>query len=108
MTTKPDTPTQDSPKESRFRRVAIDPRPLRHPAYRRLWIGQGVSFVGFQVTSVAVPAQVYDLTGSSLWVGLLGFVNLVPLIVFGLWGGAVADHMDRRKLLLIGSVVTWI
>ncbi|MFD0902037.1 MFS transporter [Actinomadura sediminis] len=90
-----------------LRRIAIDTRPLNHPAYRRLWLGQGVSFIGFQVTSVAVPVQVYDMTGSSFWVGALGFVNLVPLIVFGLWGGAVADHMDRRKLLFVSSCVMW-
>ena len=91
----------------RLRRLAIDVRPLALPAYRRLWLGQGVSFVGFQVTAVAVPVQVYDMTKSSLWVGVLGFVNLVPLIVFGLWGGAVADHMDRRKLLFVSSCVMW-
>lgn len=91
----------------RLRRLAIDTRPLAYPAYRRLWLGQGVSFLGFQVTSVAVPVQVYDMTKSSLWVGVLGFVNLVPLIVFGLWGGAVADHMDRRRLLFLSSCVMW-
>ncbi|MCP2337110.1 MFS transporter [Actinomadura rupiterrae] len=94
-------------KTALWRRVAIDTRPLAHPAYRRLWLGQGVSFVGFQVTSVAVPVQVYEMTHSSLWVGVLGIANLVPLIVFGLWGGAVADHMDRRKLLLAASCVSW-
>ncbi|WP_243725720.1 MFS transporter [Actinomadura rubrisoli] len=87
--------------------MAIDTRPLAIPAYRRLWLGQGVSFVGFQVTSVAVPVQVYDMTKSSFWVGALGLVNLLPLIVFGLWGGAVADHMDRRRLLLASSCITW-
>ncbi|MEV4252607.1 MFS transporter [Spirillospora sp. NPDC049652] len=101
----PDAAGQDT--TPRWRRVAIDTRPLAHPAYRRLWMGQGVSFVGFQVTSVAVPVQVYNMTHSSLWVGVLGIANLVPLIVFGLWGGAVADHMDRRKLLLMASVVSW-
>jgi MFS family permease len=89
------------------RRAAIDTRPLRHPAYRRLWIGQGVSFTGFQLTSVAISVQVYELTKSSFWVGLLGPANLVPLIVFGLWGGAVADTMDRRRLLILASLVTW-
>ncbi len=90
-----------------LRRLTIDTRPLAHVAFRRLWLGQGVSFIGFQVTAVAVPVQVYDMTKSSFWVGVLGLVNLVPLIVFGLWGGAVADHMDRRKLLLVSSCVTW-
>ena len=89
------------------RRAAIDTRPLRYPAFRRLWIGQTVSATGFQLTAVAISVQVYDLTRSSLWVGLLGPANLVPLIVFGLWGGAVADAVDRRRLLILSSLVTW-
>ncbi|TDC45385.1 MFS transporter [Actinomadura sp. KC345] len=100
--------TRTGLRGSRLRRVAIDTRPLALPAFRRLWLGQGVSFVGFQVTAVAVPVQVYDMTRSSFWVGVLGFVNLVPLIVFGLWGGAVADHMDRRRLLFVSSCVMWV
>ena len=92
----------------RLRRIAIDTTPLRHPAYRRLFVGQGVAFVGFQVTAVAVPVQVYDISRSSFWVGILGVVGLVPLVVFGLWGGAVADAVDRRKLLLVSSWVTWV
>ncbi|TDD74065.1 MFS transporter [Actinomadura darangshiensis] len=107
---EPDEPAQPrkATRRGRLRRLAIDTRPLAHPAYRRLWLGQGVSFVGFQVTAVAVPVQVYDMTKSSFWVGALGFVNLVPLIVFGLWGGAVADHMDRRRLLFVSSCVMWV
>lgn len=99
---------ETEPEEpGRMKRIAIDTRPLRHGPFRRLWLGQGVSFIGFQVTAVAVPVQVYDMTKSSAWVGALGLVNLVPLIVFGLWGGAVADHMDRRRLLLVSSCITW-
>jgi MFS family permease len=90
-----------------LRRAAIDTTPLRHADFRRLWIGNSVAFVGFQVTAVAVPVQVYDLTGSSFWVGMLGLVGLVPLIVFGLWGGAIADAVDRRVLLLLSSLVLW-
>ena len=101
------TPPVGTVRQRRLRGLAIDTRPLGHPAYRRLWLGQGVSFVGFQVTAVAVPVQVYDMTRSSFWVGALGVVNLVPLIVFGLWGGAVADHMDRRRLLFVSSCVMW-
>jgi MFS family permease len=86
----------------------LDVRPLGNAAYRRLWLGQGVSLVGFFLTSVAVPVQVYELTHSSFWVGVLGVVSLVPLIVFGLWGGAVADHMDRRMLLVVSSCVGWV
>ncbi|OIJ66520.1 MFS transporter [Streptomyces mangrovisoli] len=84
-----------------WRRWAMDTRPLRIPAYRRLWSSTIVTAVGSQLTAVAVPKQIYDITGSSAWVGAASLAGLVPLIVFALWGGAVADTMDRRKLLLI-------
>lgn len=84
-----------------WRRWAMDTRPLRIPAYRRLWSSTIVTAVGSQLTAVAVPKQIYDITGSSAWVGAASMAGLLPLIVFALWGGAVADSMDRRKLLLI-------
>ena len=65
--------------------------------------------MGAQLTVVAVPAQIYQLTGSSAYVGLTGIFGLVPLVVFGLWGGALADVIDRRTLLVcttIGLIVT--
>jgi MFS family permease len=83
---------------------AIDTTPLRNPAYRRLFWGVAATMLGQQMTLVAVPYQVYDLTGSSLLVGVTSMVALVPLIVFGLLGGAIADAMDRRRLMLITSV----
>ena len=86
----------------------IDVRPLRVIAYRRMWIGNGVSFFGFQFTSVAVPVEMYAITHSSAWVGLLGVAALVPLLIFGLWGGAAADVVDRRKLLLASSSLAWL
>jgi MFS family permease len=73
-----------------------------------MWIGNGVSFFGFQFTAVAVPVQMYALTSSSAWVGLLGLAALVPLLVFGLWGGAAADALDRRRLLLASSTLAWV
>lgn len=88
-------------------RWAIDLRPLRFPAYRRMWLGNGVSMYGYQFTAVAVPVQMYELTADSFWVGLLGVAAFVPLLIFGLWGGAVADVMDRRLLLLASSALTW-
>jgi len=91
----------------RLRRAAIDVEPLRHPAFRRLWLGNSLGFVGFQLTAVAVPVQVFELTGSSFWVGMLGLVGLAPLVMFGLWGGAVADAVDRRLLLLGSSLLLW-
>lgn len=92
---------------SLLQRIAVDSRPLKYPDFRRLWLGQGVSFVGYQVTTVAVPLQIYALTKSSLWVGLIGVASLVPLVVFGMWGGAIADVMDRRKLVIVSSFVAW-
>ena len=82
---------------------ALDTTPLRNPAYRRLFSGVAATMLGQQMTLVAVPFQVYALTGSSLLVGVTSMVALVPLIVFGLLGGAIADAMDRRRLMLITS-----
>jgi MFS family permease len=95
------------PRAARLRHVAVDVRPLRQPDFRRLFIGQGVSFVGYQLTAVAVPVQMYALTGSSLWVGLIGVAAFVPLVVFGLWGGAVSDAVDRRRLYIASSCLVW-
>ena len=91
-----------------LRRVAVDVRPLRHVAFRRLWLGQSVSVVGFQLTGVAVAVEMFDITGSSLWVGLIGVAALVPLVVFGLYGGSVSDAVDRRRLLVASSYLTWL
>ncbi|MFC3993462.1 MFS transporter [Actinoplanes siamensis] len=86
----------------------IDTAPLRLVTFRRMWIGNGASFFGFQFTSVAVPVQMFAVTHSPFWVGLLGVAGLVPLLIFGLWGGAVADVVDRRRLLLSSSALTWV
>jgi MFS family permease len=88
--------------------VAIDVRPLRHPEYRRMFIGGATSFFGSQLTAVAVQVQMFQLTHSSLWVGLIGMAGLAPLLVFALWGGALADVLDRRALLLVSSTVMWL
>ncbi|MER7416610.1 MFS transporter [Micromonospora peucetia] len=90
-----------------LRRFAIDLSPLAVPAYRRMWLGNGIAMFGIQLTAVAVPVEMYALTGSSLWVGLIGIAAFVPLLVFGLWGGAVADAYDRRKVLLVTAAVLW-
>ncbi|RCG27138.1 MFS transporter [Streptomyces diacarni] len=87
----------------RLRRFAVDTAPLRIVPFRRLWSSTVVTAVGSQLTAVAVPLQIYDDTGSSALVGLAGAAALVPLVVFALWGGAVADLMDRRKLLLFSN-----
>lgn len=92
-----------------LRGLFADTRPLRTPAFRRLWVANIVTVIGAQLTVVAVPAQIWTLTHSSAMVGLTGLFGLVPLVVFGLWGGALADHMDRRTLLVgttTGLIVT--
>ncbi|WP_433894409.1 MFS transporter [Streptomyces sp. CA-111067] len=82
--------------------LLADISPLReHPDFRRLWFGNTVSYIGQQMTAMAVSLQVYAITGSSFYVGLVGLCSLVPLIVFGLYGGAVADAVDRRRLGLV-------
>ncbi len=85
-------------------RLLVDVRPLReHRVYRRLWVGTAVSAIGTGLTLFAVPLQVYRLTGSSAAVGGLGVVRLVPLLTVGLLGGAAADRVDRRRLVLVTS-----
>ncbi len=86
--------------------MLIDVTPLRrHRDFRLLFAGQLISFLGSMITYVAVPYQLYELTKSNLMVGLLGSVQLIPVLVFGLIGGSVADTMDRRKLLLISEAI---
>jgi MFS family permease len=88
------------------RRVLADVTPLRESAgFRALFAGQLVSFAGNQITVVAVAFQVFVLTDSSLAVGLVSLVQLPPLLLGSLVGGAVADSMDRRRLLLVTQVL---
>jgi MFS family permease len=91
-----------------LRRHAFDPRPLSIPDYRRLVMGQGTSFIGSMLTQVAVPVQVYAISHSSLMVGMVGLAGLVPIIVFGLYGGAIADAVDRGRLYFWTSLGAWV
>ncbi|KUI28469.1 MFS transporter permease [Mycobacterium sp. IS-1496] len=86
-----------------MRRFFADTTPLRTRDFRRLWVAGVPTVIGANLTLFAVPVQLYALTQSSAYVGLAGVFALVPLIVFGLWGGALADAMDRRVLLIIAS-----
>ncbi len=90
----------------RLRTMAVDTGPLRHSRdYRLLALGGFVSGLGTQVTLVALPYQVYVLTGSSFAVGLIGLAELVPLATLSLVGGALADRTERRRLLMIAQIV---
>ncbi|CAM3000276.1 MFS transporter [Corynebacterium falsenii] len=84
-----------------MRSLLADITPLRHVDFRRLWTANIVTVIGAQLNIIAVPAQIYVITGSSAYVGLAGLFGLVPLVIFGLYGGSLADHMDRRLLLHI-------
>ena len=85
-------------------RLLADTAPLRNIYFRRLWVANIVTVIGAQLTIVAVPAQIYAITGSSAYVGLTGVFGLVPLVIFGLWGGALADVLDRRILLICTTI----
>ncbi len=87
-------------RKSLFARMRVDTRPFRHRDFRNLWLGQAISTVGGEIGVVAVPYQVYTLTHSTALVGLLGVASLVPLLVVPLIGGALADAVDRRTVLL--------
>ncbi|QGN33401.1 MFS transporter [Microlunatus sp. Gsoil 973] len=89
--------------------LLIDLTPLRRSVpFRRLWWGLGISNLGSQLTQVAVGLQVYAITGSTFAVGILGLCVLVPLVALGLYGGALTDLYDRRKVALIASSGLWI
>ena len=83
-----------------LRLTVVDVGPLRrHHDFRLLLFGRGVSFLGSMVTYVAIPYQVYHLSGSSLLVGLLGLAELGPLLATAFLGGALADAFDRRRMV---------
>lgn len=85
-----------------MRSFVADLGPLRRSReFRLLFVGQGLTFAGSMITEVALPYQVYRLTHSSLMVGSLSLVLLVPYLTVGLVGGALADAVDRRRLVLL-------
>jgi MFS family permease len=86
----------------RLERVLLDTTPLRlDRGYRWLWAGQSISGIGNHVTRLALPYQVYAQTGSTLAIAGLTLFQLVPILVFSLGGGAIADAVDRRRMLRI-------
>ena len=80
--------------------LAIDFTPLKkYPDFRLLWGSGLISYFGSMITYVSMPFQIKQLTDSYLAVGLMGLVEIVPLIIFGLYGGVLADHVDRKKMI---------
>nr|WP_281497257.1 MFS transporter [Ornithinimicrobium sp. F0845] len=87
----------------------LDITPLRESRpYRYLYLGTVTSGIGAQLATTAIALQIYDLTGSSFAVGLVGLYALVPIVVLGLYGGAVLDTHDRRTVALVGGVLLWV
>ena len=85
----------------RLRALRVDTAPLRTSRdFRLLFLAGTVFYLGGMVSYVALPYQLYQLTGSNFAVGALGIVELVPLLALGLYGGALADHVDRRRMLV--------
>lgn len=85
-----------------MRGLLVDLTPLRTSrSYRHIWYGGALSGMANSLSAVAIGLQVYDLTGDTFAVGVVGFVSLVPLVLFGLFGGSIVDAYDRRKVLVI-------
>jgi len=85
---------------------SIDITPLRTSRdFRNLFLSGTITYLGSMISYVAIPFQIAELTGSFIAVGAVGLVQLVPLIVFGLYGGALADTLDRRRIVLMTEVV---
>jgi MFS family permease len=88
---------------------ALDVTPLReNPAYARLWGGGVTSGIGAQLTVVAIGVQVYELTGSTFAVSLVGIIALGPMIVVGVFGSSLVDRFDRRIVLIWAAIASWV
>lgn len=93
----------------RVPRLLADLTPLRVSAdYRRLFVGNALANIGQQLAITALGLQVYDLTGSTFAVGLVGLFALVPLVVLGLYGGAIVDAYDRRTVAIVSAGALWL
>jgi predicted MFS family arabinose efflux permease len=91
---------------SRLRSFVIDGAPLRHDVdFRRLWVGQIGSGFARETARITIPLHVYLLTESLALVGLVALAQLVPALVFSLIGGALADTIDRRKLMVASQAL---
>lgn len=85
-------------------RHTVDTSALRHRDFRLVFWGGTIYWLGAMFAYVALPFQIYDLTRSNFAVGALGIIEILPLVVFGLYGGALADHADRRTVLVLTSI----
>ena len=106
--TDPATDTGISPPAGR-RSHFVDLSPFRaSPAFFRLWLGNGIAGIGSQLTLVAVGLHIFQITGNTGAVALVGVIGLLPLIVAGVYGGLLADSFDRRLVALIAETLAWV
>ena len=85
-----------------MRNLAVDISPLKkYRDFRNLWCSGLISYLGSMITYVAIPFQIKALTHSYIAVGLVGAIELIPLIIFGLYGGVLADRVDRQKMIWV-------
>ncbi|GAA1691009.1 MFS transporter [Microcella alkalica] len=100
--------TITAPRASLTRGHLVDLAPLREsPAFARMWVGGTITGIGSQMTILAVGLDVYDRTQSTLAVSYVAAFALVPMVVFGLYGGVLADSFDRRIVALLSAIVAW-
>lgn len=100
--------TITAPRASLARGHLVDLAPLREsPAFARMWVGGTITGIGSQMTILAVGLDVYDRTQSTLAVSYVAAFALVPMVVFGLYGGVLADSFDRRIVALLSAIVAW-
>lgn len=83
----------------------IDISPLKSPNYRKLFLGQLISAFGSQMTAIIIPFQVYFLTQSAFWTGMISAVEFIFLFVSSLIGGVLADRLDKRRLLILAEAL---
>ena len=97
------------PQSPERRSHLVDLSPLREsPAFARLWIGNALAGIGTMVTATAVGLHIYELTHSTFMVSLVAWFSLLPMIAAGLYGGAIADHFDRRIVAMVAATTAWL
>src|ERR1700719_835834 len=85
--------------------MLIDLSPLKVPNFRRLFLGQLISAFGSQMTAVIIPFQIYFLTKSVFWTGLISGVEFIFLFISSLIGGVLADRFHKRRVLLVSEAI---
>jgi MFS family permease len=109
VTSPPGKSTRTRAWRNLHRGLLLDLTPFRHSRpFGRLWFGTTLGSIGQEMTVVTVALQVYAITSSTFAVSLIAGIALAPIVVIGLYGGALADRFDRRWVAMISSVISWV